>query len=685
MIEGLASARGVLRDAVAFFNPPTREGVDEYTLAHRWVPRRTGSGYERWTHDEAPYLVAPMRDLGSYRYLTTCIVGPAQSGKTVIAENALLHAVGKRPRNFLWYMQTDDVLESYVKDRINPMIDAHEEMRSRLGGTKEDNAIHFKRFAGMRAQFLSATHANLISKSAPFIVLDEIDAYDKALGDAKGLADRRRQFFGYLSMMLTVSHPDRATGLDPDKHWRDGIMRIYADSTRCIWYWRCPLCDLASSPAPPGRWVMSVEYPHDGTLDEIERQAHLKCPHCQGKIWDHQRRAMNLTGVWVGAGQTIDKDGTVAGDLIRSDTAGYWVVGPMSPFLLKGIGGLARDRANAELDLEVGGDETSLKGVLVKQWGIPFESKGPLGTVDAGTLAERAQSEAQPLGIVSEGVRFLTCWIDIQIAHFEVLVRGWGVEKENWVVDKYRVPADTSTDGPAWYKLLTELIARRYPLATNANRGMAILAIGYDSGGAPGVSDRAYEVWRRLRKENLTHFRGVAAGRDVWTVLPTKGISRTDGPRLSVVYPDNQKKDKKLRKTGDVPLALFNANTFKDDLGGQLMHIEPGPGYVHIPAALRSNEPPHVVFEQLVSEHRDANGRWEKPHQGVRNEMLDLMVGTHVLAHLHGLPKIQWKSPRAWCAEWGKNSMVDQMERPENAGAKAQRPKSIEDLLGGRR
>lgn len=684
---GYASARALIREALDLLLPPARESVDEYALAHRLIPRRSGTGYERWAHETAPYLVAPMRDITSYLYLTTCIVGPGQCGKTVVAENGLLHAVGKQPRNMLWYMQTDDAVESYVKSRINPMIDAHrEELRARLGERPEDNAMHFKRFAGMWVQFLSATLANLISKSAPFIVLDEIDAYDKALGDPKVLADVRRQFFGYLSMLLVMSHPDQALGLDPAKHWRNGIMRVYADSTRFIWTWPCPHCGGWSSPAPIADRVMTLEWPHDGTLDEIEREAHLLCPINKCKIGDEHRRAMNLAayrsphGGWIGDGQTIDQDGNVTGALARRETAGYWILGVMSPFLLTGIGGLARAYAKAEREYEVSGDDKALREVTVKQLGVPYTSKGPVGSVDANTLAERALTEMQPLDVVPEGVRFLTCFVDVQIAHFEVLVRGWGLDAESWVVSKYRVPAETSTDREAWFALLSGLAAKRFPLAGDPKRGMLIRAIGYDSGGAQGVTDRAYEVWRRLKKERIARYLGDSAGgRHIWTVIPTKGASNPNAPHLSVVYPDSQKKDRKIERRGDVPLALFNANAFKDALGGQLMHAERGPGYVHIPAALRSAEAPHVNFEQLVSEKRDAAGRWEKPHQGVRNEMLDLMVGAHVIAHLHRLARIDWKSPPAFAAEWDRNSLVGPMDA---AAAPAKPKRSITDILG---
>lgn len=659
-----ASARSLIRDAVQDLEPPSRETVDEYAAGHRYVPRRSGSGFTIWDHETAPYLVEPMRCMTSYQYLTTAIVGPGQSGKTSVAENAMLHAVEKSPRDILWYMQTEKALEAYVKKRVNPMIKAHEEMSKRIGGATEDSTLHFKQFDRMTVEFLSATYANLISKSAPIIIADEIDAWLETLGDPKPLLDVRRQTYGHNSMLLAVSHPDRATGLDPIKDWRGGIMRIYADSDRRVWYWPCPFCGGWSSPVPIAKRVMTVEWPRDGTLDEIEANAHLKCPLCEAKIADRYRKQMNLAayhsdfGGWIGRGQDISEDGTVTGDLIRSDTAGFYFVGPMSPFLLKGLGGLARELVKAERDFEVSGDDKTVKEVTVKQFGYLYSSKGPVGSVDAETLAERSLNEPQPLGIVPEGVRFLTAWLDIQIAHFEVLVRGWGVDGESWIVDKMRVSADTATDGEAWELLLTELSEKLYPLASDPSRGMIIRAIGYDSGGAPGTTDQANKAWKVLRSKKLIHLYGMMDGRDVWSMLPTKGASSPTAPRLSVVYPDNARKDRKVKTSGTVPLARFNANQYKDNLSGHLKQGEPGPLYVHFPAALRSKEPPHVTFEQLVSEKRDALGHWSKPHQGIRNEMLDLMVGNHVLAWLHGLGRIKWDRPPIWAAEWDKNSMI---------------------------
>jgi hypothetical protein len=136
-----------------------------------------------------------------------------------------------------------------------------------------DDSLHFKGFQGMRLELLSASPNNLINKSAPRIVADEIDAYPQSLGDVKALLDVRRQTFGRHSMLLALSHPDLARGVNPARDWSAGIMALYADSDRRVWYWPCPHCGSWSSPAPIAARHMAIQYPEQGTLDEIEAQA----------------------------------------------------------------------------------------------------------------------------------------------------------------------------------------------------------------------------------------------------------------------------------------------------------------------------------------------------------------------------------------------------------------------------
>jgi len=649
--------------------PPEKLTVAEYAAQHRWLANEGGGYVGRWQHAIVPYLVAPMEALTAHAHDTVAVVGPGQSAKTSIAENWFLHTVGADPADLLWYMQTDAVVNAYVKDRIEPMIATHEaELANRLGLRAIDDSLHFKRFRGAKVQWLSANKSNLISKSAPRIVLDEIDAYLGSLGDVKALADIRRQAFGSSSKLLALSHPDRAAGPKP-ADWKAGIMAIYADSDRRRWYWPCPHCNGWSSPCPGAARVMVLDYPADAPLEEIEQAARLICPCCGSSIEDGARREMNAAGVWVGDGQEIAEDGRISGELVRRKIAGFWIVGVMSPFAFGGLGGLARARVKAEREFAAGGEESTVREVVVKQWGIPYTPSKQLGSVAAETLAERAE-ETLRLGQVPEAVRFLTAAIDVQKTYFDVLVRGWGRDGESWVIDAYQVaaaadlggdrPLDPAARAEDWDLLIARVLTRRWPLATDRSLGMALRAVGFDSGGAPGVTVQAYAAWRRWKLAGLVRGYGKIDGRDVWSVLPLKGHNNPNAPLLQVTYPDTVRKNSRVRPDGTVPLGLFNSSAFKDALAGQLQRALPGARFVHFPRALAAAEPgeAQVWFEQLCAERRRADGRWEKTQANARNEALDLMVMSHALAFGQGLERVRWDNPPPWAAPHATNTLV---------------------------
>lgn len=658
------------------FIPQDRVDVAAWAAAHRWVE---GARAGRWDPSFAPYLNAPMHDVNSGLYTTTAIVGPGQCGKTASAENWLLASIDADPADMLWYMQTDESLRAYVKQTINPLIEAHPGAAAKQGLRPVDDSLGFKRFRGMTVQFLAAARSNLINKKAARIVADEFDAYDEGLGDPKTLLDVRRQTYGRDSMLLVISHPDRAAGPHP-ADWNAGIMQIYRDSTRCTWWWPCAACGGFCSPNPGTARHMALTYPDGGTPDIAEAEARLLCPICGALIEDTQRRLMNADGVWIGNGQSIDEDGRVTGTLAANDTAGFWIVGAMSPFLLKGIGGLARARVAAQRAFEQTGEDTTLREVCVKQWGIPYAPPRRATDIDASVIADRAEPIER--GQVQPGVRFITASIDVQGNRFEILWRGWGVQGESWVIEHRVVheiagrQVNPATAPEDWTAILTMALETAFPLADGSGRVMRVRAAGYDSGGAAGVTDQAYAAWRRFKLARRARMCGVVSGRDAWSLLPLKGVANASDHRMSVVYPDSARKDRRAGARGEIPLGQFNPNRFKDFLANQLERAEPGPGYVHIPAAFRSDQAPHAWFEQLAAEQRTKAGTWEKRSAGARNEVLDLMVMADAMAHLHGLRRFDWAKPPVWAAEWDRNPCVvlPDTQGPAGADSRASAP-----------
>jgi phage terminase large subunit GpA-like protein len=651
-----ADAGRILRESLGALLPPLRISVADHAAQHRWVKSRHGAHLERWDHATAPYLVEPMEALTEEGVETVAMVGPAASGKTVgTAENWLLHVMHADPGDMLWYMQKEPAAEAYVKSQIEPMLEAHEHL---IGDLKVGrDSVHMKRFRGGRVEFLGFTHSNLVNKHVRYIVADEWDAYDETLGDPEALLNPRRQAAGADSRLLAISHPDLGLPISAPIERQRGIMKLYAGSDRRTWWWGCPHCNGYSSPNPGTSRRMVMTWPEDAPLDVIEAEARLLCPCCERKIEDRDRQAMNATGRWIGAGEEIDIDGRVTGQRIRRPVAGFWIVGVMSPFVLGGIGRLARLRVAAERAVAAGAADTDLRTVMVKGWGETYAPPRQVGTVDAQALAERVEPNL-PLRVVPEGVRVLTAFVDVQGGRFELLARGWGPGMESWVVDHRVIEAEPATSAEDWDALMLRLSGLAYPLADGSGRYLRVRCAAFDSMGQAGVTEQAFAAWRRARAKGLTRSLGKVDGRDAWTLLPTKGASALQAPRLTLAYPNSQRKDRRSGARGIEPLLIFNPNGAKDALAAQLARIEPGPSAVHFPAGLLAKEPPHPFFEQLAAERRKPNGAWEKIGDHLRNEAVDLMVGAEVAARLHGVHRIAWDRPPAWATPWDSNSMV---------------------------
>lgn len=657
-----ASAGKLLLETLGGVLPPELISVADWARTKRWVKSPRSTNLSLWAHETAPYLVGPMEALSDESLSTVPIVGPAGCGKTMSAENWLLTTIDTDPADFLWYGPTEPLLDAYVKQRIEPMLDDHAPLIGDKRGLGRDS-VSFKRFLGMSAQFLTFTGSNLTNKHVARIVCDEVDACDPNVGDPLTVLNYRRRAAGAGSMLCLISHPDRATGLNPAIDWQSGIMSAYADSDRRTWWWQCPDCGEYSSPNPGTSLHMVLAFSETAPLDVVAEEARLICPVCEAKLDERQRRGMLRTGKWLCHGQAIDGEGRIHGERRPNPSAGFWIVGAMNAFMPDGIGGMAREREKARRESEISGDDKALKQVMVKGWGIPYQPPRKVGTIEASALAERVDPNLQ-LRQVPDWVRLITVGVDSQSNRFELLARGWGPEMESVILDKRVIPAEPATSPEDWDELHALLAGLEYPLADGSGRVMRPRCAVYDVVGAPGVTEQAYAAWLRARRGGLVRRVGKIRERDAWTLLPARGASTPQAPRITLSYPDRKRGDRQAAAKGDIPLLIFNPNQAKDALAAQLSRAEGGKGAIHFPAELirppaePGGAPDLSEFEQLVAERRDAKGAWAKIRPSERNENIDLMVMAESAARLFGVHRIRWERPPAWAAEWNVNTLV---------------------------
>ena len=262
-----------------------------------------------------------------------------------------------------------------------------------------------------------------------------------------------------------------------------------------------------------------------------------------------------------------------------------------------------------------------------------------------------------------DGARFLIAAVDIQGGknrRFVVQVIGYGEGLQSWIVDRFSlrflddektVPLDISARVEHWDVLIGKVIQRAYPLDDASGRLMPVHLTVCDSGGEDGVTDRAYDFYRSIRRKGLAN-----------RFMLVKGANTRAAPKLEERFPDNTKrKDRKAESRGDVPVWFLNTNQIKDIISNNIGREEPGPGYMHWPEWIRKG-----FFEELTAESRQNDGTWEKISR--RNEAFDLYVYAYAALLKLRVPRMDWAHPRAWAMPWDDNPDILDEESDREQG-----------------
>jgi phage terminase large subunit GpA-like protein len=200
---------------------------------------------------------------------------------------------------------------------------------------------------------------------------------------------------------------------------------------------------------------------------------------------------------------------------------------------------------------------------------------------------------------VPDGVLVLTAGVDIQADRIELEIVGWGVDRENWSIDKHVLYGDPEL--PAVWEDLEGRLTHRY---RGSQREFAIACVAIDSGYHTNV------VMAFCRK-----FKGRR-----W--FPVKGLSTPGNPIVKKGSKDDHHR---------IHVWTVGTDTAKDEVFSFLRVDQPGtPGFCHFPNDDRYDE---SYLKQLCAEKRASRfkmGReyhiYEKLRAGIRNEALDIRV-----------------------------------------------------------
>lgn len=585
--------------------------IDEWADEYMRIPRDTGAAEPgQYRTSRTPYAREPMRCLSPAHPCKRVVTMVAsQLMKTQIALNWIGGLIHMAPSNILTLLPSLG-LAKRVSSRISKTIKATPVLRDRVASSRSRdsrNTMDTKEFEGGSLYVTTAgSAANLAELSARYVYGDEVDRWEVDVGeegDPIELAETRGSTFGrnakfYFSSSPTIKGASR-------------ISDLFESSDQRYFYVPCPHCQH--------KQVLEWERLHYSKDYSV---VHYECagPECDVLIEEHHKGWMLAHGEWI---SHAEGDG---------ETVGFHLNALYSPPGWMDWRTLARQfekakKAQSKGDLEP--MQVFYNTRLAKVWDSAQEQ------TKAHVLRDRARLETYSLGSMSPGVLMLTASVDVQANRLELMVMGFGVGMERWVIDHQVIWGDPADDRT--WSVLDEKLKERYRHPCGV--GLAILATGVDSGGHH--TDEVYQFCRLRRWRNIFAIKGASKpGRPVIAQRPSmvdvtwKGQTERNGAELWFVGTDTAKD------------WIYNRYPF-----------DSGPGALHF-----ANNLPDEFFDQCVAERKVA--RYVKGYKRIewvkgkaeRNEALDLMVYCLAMAHYLGINRYQehdWDRVRQSLAQSG--------------------------------
>ena len=406
-----------LNKVMKLLKPPPKLTLSEWSDIYRMLTSESSAEAGRWQTSRAPYQKEIMDAVSNPEVEKVVVMSSSQVGKTEIILNIIGYYIDYMPCPMMLVMPIEEMLKSFSKDRLAPMISATPTLRNKVFDVKSkdsSNTMLHKKFHGGHLTLVGANSAaNLASRPIRVLLADEVDRFPEDVGgegDPLKLAEKRTTTF-WNRKLVYVATPTIA-----------GVSRIekeFKNATMEEWSLRCPEC---------GEYQI-LKF----TLLDFET-LEMTCEHCGAM--HNEKKWKSKPGKWI---QTNEEYIGKNRSFHLNEMASPW----------KNWGEIRDDFLQAKNDVEM------LKTFVNTSLGEVWEEKGEI--TDYKVVANRAETyEAE----VPDNVLVLTAGVDVQDDRIEVEVLGQGLQGETWGIEYKKVMGDPSKNG-VW-DLLDVYLKKRF-------------------------------------------------------------------------------------------------------------------------------------------------------------------------------------------------------------------------------
>lgn len=563
---------------------PERLTVTEWADRYRILPE-TSTAPGPYDSSVTPYARKPQDCMADPDVRMLVLCWAAQTTKSTVIENGVAYRIARQPTPMVVVQPKIEHAEGWAKERFVPMVLATPELRARVRlGKGTDSTLRFKRFPGGFLFIASAASATeLASRSAPFILLDEVDRFEVIPGEGNPVEIAlKRQGAADVGMAALTSTP------------RDA-------ETTMIWpYLEAGTYELYHVPCVHCGALQPLVWKNLKYSEGRPRTAEYLCVHCGALIDEKHKRDMLREEGHGGDARWVptNPEGTYPS---------FHLNALYSPFGMTSWASLADQWVRAQgkpADLQV-----FVNTALAELWTETAD------TLDSDIITERLEPAER--GVAPAGVGAITLGADVQENRVEWFVWGWGAGMESWLIDQGLIEGDTSRDlsdpRSPYHELLNEVMPRAFP---HAGGGTMRISAGFIDSGYNTTT--VYRIVRSARGRLRLH------------------ASKGDATQKLILGKPSPQKHK------GIVLYPIGVDAAKSEfLRSQLHEQVIGPGYVHFPDWLATE-----TCEQFVAEKRKRRiergqviYEWRKKAQDAANEALDCRIYARAALELLG-PKV---------------------------------------------
>ena len=418
--------------------------ADEKRVLNTVASREAGN----YRTSRTPYLREIMQVLSVTETEVTDIVvmKATQIGGSEVANNFIGYIIDCAPGPILYMLPTAELAERHSRSRIATMIESIPTIKDKVTPPKSrtgGNTVLAKNFVG-GALYMAGSNSGAAFRnvSIRYLILDDIDGFEPDIGgegSPVSLAERRTDTYSSRKKVLKISTPTQKGGSLIEKEFLKSDQRYY--------HVPCPFCDtLQILIFSTNNEEYGLKYTEEnGEITDVW----YTCMSCREKISEHYKNKMLKKGLWIPKQPNRTK-------------RGYHISGLLSPL------GFVSWRQIAQEFIDSKNDLMAMKVWVNTRLGEPYESAGEQPEWENLRLrCEPYQPMKPPIGVV-----FITCGVDVQENRIVVVLRGWGIGEESWLIWHGEIYGE-------WEAQLDDLIAFNF---MRDGTSIPVLGIAIDSG-----------------------------------------------------------------------------------------------------------------------------------------------------------------------------------------------------------